>query len=389
MNIGILSTVDPSVGGGYQYVMTMINALRSVDAAGHRFFVFSTDPDLPSSACEGENWHLVGISGDKPPADVLRKAVKLFFPWYRPAYFERKYEVIRKNRIDLLIDPCMSLVGYYSGIPYIFTVHDLMHKYYKGFTDMPFYDRVLRDIIFSRVAGRARLVLVDSQRGKEDVMKFYKIPAGKIGILPTAPSKEFFDVMDDRTIDRMLKKFALPEEYLFYPAQFWHHKNHAALLQAMTVLQIRYNYHLSAVFTGSDKGSLGYVRKKAEQLRLGGMVHYLGYVSEEEKVALYRRARALVMPSFFGPTNIPVWEAFAAGCPVLTSDVHGIADQVGDAGLLFDPKDPDDIAEKLYTILVDRQVRENMVRKGSERIKDLTPERYAGAILDMIHKAAA
>ncbi|MGC2063693.1 MAG: glycosyltransferase family 1 protein [Thermodesulfovibrionales bacterium] len=387
MNIGIMATVNPSVGGGYQYLITMMNSLKSVDTAGHHFFVFYTDPDFPASDYDTGNWHAFRISGEKPLPDIFRKVVKLLFPAYRPAYFRKKYEDLRKCRLDLLIDATTCLVGYYSEIPYIFTVHDLMHKYYKNLPEIRFHDRLLRDIIYSRVATRARVVLVDSQRGKKDVMKFYKIPAERISILSTAPSEEFFDVMSDQDINRILGKFHLPHEYIYYPAQFWHHKNHMALLQAMKTLQIKYNYRMPAVFTGSDKGALADVLNKAEELGLGGMVHYLGYVSEEEKVALYRKARALVMPTFFGPANIPVWEAFASGCPVLTSDVHGISEQVGDAGLLFDPKSPDDIAEKLQTLLMDNQLRENIVRAGYEKIRDLTPERHGRAILDIIHRA--
>ena len=389
MNIGILATVDPSVGGGYQYMMTLIDSLRSIDTSGNQFFVFYTDPGFPHSVYEGGNWHAVRISDKKPPADIFRKAVKLLFPGYRPAYFGTKYRVIREKKIDLLIDTSICLVGYYSETPYIFTIHDLMHRYYKEFPEIKLHDRVLRDIIFSRVANTARLVLVDSLRGKEDAMKFYKIPAERIRILSTAPSKEFFDAMDDNDIKSILEKFNLPDEYIFYPAQFWHHKNHIALLQAMKVLQTKYNCHISAVFTGSDKGALKDVLCKAEELGLKAMVHYLGYVSEKEKVALYRRAKALVMPSFFGPANIPVWEAFASGCPVLTSDVHGISDQVGDAGLLFDPKSPNDIADKLNTLFTDRQAREIFIRKGLDRIKELAPSRYARTILDIINKAAA
>ena len=278
-------------------------------------------------------------------------------------------------------------MGYYSEIPYIFTIHDLMHKYYREFPEIRFRDRVLRDIMFTRLTKRARLVLVDSRQGKEDAVRFYKVPPERISILPTAPTQEFFNKMDDDRINRLLEKFSLPDEYVYYPAQFWVHKNHAALLEAMKILQLKHHLRLSAVFTGSDKGALKSFLGKARELSLGEMVHYLGYVSEDEKVALYRRAKALVMPTFFGPANIPVWEAFASGCPVVASDVHGTADQVGDAGLLFDPKDPEDLAEKLHTLLIDRQVRENIVKRGAERIKDLTPERHGRLVLDIINKA--
>jgi hypothetical protein len=80
MNIGILATVNSSVGGGYQYIVTMLNSLKAVDTGGNRFYIFYTEPDFPFSHFEGDNWRSIRISGAKPPMDIARKALKLLFP---------------------------------------------------------------------------------------------------------------------------------------------------------------------------------------------------------------------------------------------------------------------------------------------------------------------
>ena len=82
-----------------------------------------------------------------------------------------------------------------------------------------------------------------------------------------------------------------------------------------------------------------------DQLGLAENVHFLGYVPEAHMPGLYRRARALVMPTFFGPTNIPPWEAIALGCPVAVSDIDGMRDQMGDAALFFDPTSVPEMAQ--------------------------------------------
>lgn len=70
------------------------------------------------------------------------------------------------------------------------------------------------------------------------------------------------------------------------------------------------------------------------------------------------------MPTFFGPINIPQLEAFALGCPVITSNIYGIPEQVGDAALLVDPKNPEDIAEKIGKVWTDKKLGNSLIEKG-------------------------
>src|SRR5205823_751648 len=111
------------------------------------------------------------------------------------------------------------------------------------------------------------------------------------------------------------------------------------------------------------------------ELGLAGQVRFLGYVPDEDISALYRRALVLVMPTFFGPTNIPYLEAWSLGCPVITSDVRGLPEQVGDAGLLVDPRDEGALAEAIWRLRSDEALRRSLVERGRRKVAEWTPRR--------------
>src|SRR5207249_4800394 len=124
-------------------------------------------------------------------------------------------------------------------------------------------------------------------------------------------------------------KYGLRREFLFYPAQFWPHKNHVNLLLALDLLRGSAGVELDLVLTGSDKGNLNHVTKTAVALGLTSQVHILGFVPKADLRELYREAVSLTFASFFGPDNIPPLEAFALGCPVVAAAVPGSEEQLG------------------------------------------------------------
>jgi glycosyltransferase involved in cell wall biosynthesis len=145
---------------------------------------------------------------------------------------------------------------------------------------------------------------------------------------------------------------------------------------------------IEMVFTGSDKGNAGHVFGKINELGLHDQVHMLGFVPREDLRALYSEALALTFASFFGPDNIPPLEAFTLGCPVIASRVSGAEEQLGDAALLFDPADPEDLVSAILTISRDQQLRARMVQKGAEIAKTRTPQAYVEQVCKILDKFA-
>ncbi|NCO95548.1 MAG: glycosyltransferase family 4 protein [Armatimonadetes bacterium] len=191
----------------------------------------------------------------------------------------------------------------------------------------------------------------------------------------------------------MQSKYALPQRDLFYPAQFWPHKNHHRIVQALERLKRLHGLGIPVVFCGSPQGAIreGHLRLVESMARCGGVseqVHQLGYVPEEDMSALYAGAAALVMPTFFGPTNMPVLEAWAFGCPVITSDIRGIREQAGEAALLVDPRSTDELARAVHRLWTDDGLRDELRRKGYQRLAEYGPDDFRRQLRSILEEAA-
>lgn len=288
-----------------------------------------------------------------------------------------KYSPIEKHLIDQEIDLVYflspsSLAQSLEKLNYITTVWDLCHRDDPEFPEVR-WNRQLeaRDRNYRKILPRATAIFVDSELGKENVVRRYGVDLERIHVMPFQAAADIrleLDLKSKNDIN-IPEKYQLDVPYVFYPAQFWAHKNHVYLLEGLRVLQETYGTRIGVIFSGSDRGNLSYIESYVHKLGLQDRVRFAGFVKNEEMVALYLQSIALVMPSYFGPTNLPPLEAFQLGVPVLYSKKTGLCEQVGDAALLMDLKDPNSIALHLKNLINDEHLRERMITAGLERLK--------------------
>jgi glycosyltransferase involved in cell wall biosynthesis len=160
--------------------------------------------------------------------------------------------------------------------------------------------------------------------------------------------------------------YRLPGKYIFYPAQFWWHKNHGKLLEAIARLKGELP-DLKLVLSGGRQNAYDAVVKQVQDLDLGDDVVFAGYVPDADMPEFYRRARAMVMPTYYGPTNVPPLEAFAVGCPVAISGTYGMPEQAGGAALHFDPDSAEEIAGCIRRLWTDDRLCAELAEKGKRR----------------------
>ena len=300
---------------------------------------------------------------------------------------EKKYfNVLNKACLDNSIELMWFVTPAYEyvTVPYIYTVWDLQHRLQSYFPEVSvagwkFEDREKR---YNFVLPRAAYVLTGNQAGKNEIINFYGIPEQRVKMLPL-PTPDFV-LNQTKNQNNLLEKYKLPKNYLFYPAQFWPHKNHIVILLALKVLKEKYNLDFVAVFTGSDKGNLKYIKEKTKDFGLGKKVYFLGFVSQGELVQLYKNAFALVFASFFGPDNIPPLEAFALNCSVIAAQVSGSEYQLAGAAILFDPKNEQDLADKIKTFHDNPDLKTDLIKKGKDKALNWTAENYLQGVLKII-----
>jgi glycosyltransferase involved in cell wall biosynthesis len=277
---------------------------------------------------------------------------------------------VRENdNFDLCIFPAQDSLAYQLPYKSLVSIHDLMHRYERIFPEVGNYQTYnAREIHYMRICKYSEGIMVDSEIGKTQLMESYpNVNRNRVFVLPYIHRKSLFDKVDYLSVKN---KYLLPDKFIFYPAQFWKHKNHQGLIDAIAIVK-KSDPDIKLILTGEKNNGYTDVLESIERNRLGETVRYIGCISDLEMNALYYLARAMVMPSFFGPTNIPPLEAMATGCPCAVSNVYAMATQIGGAGLLFDPNSAMDIAEKIRLLWNDDSLCLKMAVIGLRRTKEI------------------
>jgi glycosyltransferase involved in cell wall biosynthesis len=378
--VAVLALTDASLGGVWQYTRSMVDAVATDRA---RRYVVVTGPG--ASPYDGGPLEVRRIASPRRAEALARALVAARAP---AAVRRAAVRTPVFDDVDVFLCPENSFFPHLLlDRPFVYTLHDLQERFLPGF--FPVHKRLGRRFVRARLARGARHVLCESRFVKESIVSLLGVPADRITVAPSPPPRAFLDAApSEASIRAVVERHHLPDEYLFYPAQLWHHKNHVRLLDAFERVAARHpGLHL--VLTGSRQS--GYSRMLARKRALGPLasrVIVLGYVDYAELPALYRRARMLVMPSLFESVSIPIWEAFAAGVPVCASRIQAIPEQVGDAGLLFDPTDPASIAAQIERLLTDRALAAELVARGRARIAELDPRAYAEQLVRVVDEAS-
>ena len=282
------------------------------------------------------------------------------------------------DRIDLVWFP--TYVEDVS-LPFVCQVFDVEHRMKPWFPEVSERGEwEHRERHYRRYLPKATRVIVAGETGRDQVVRFFGVEPGNcLPLKHPTPDFALRAAEEEGRADDVVRARGVHSPYLLYPAQFWAHKNHAAVLDAMLELRSRGEL-MSLVLVGSDKGQLGHVRAQIRERGLDDTVHILGYVEDDELVALYQHAHALVYLSRFGPENLPPLEALALGCPVIVADVPGAEEQVGGAALVVDANDPAAVADAVQQVGVPEE-RKRLVRAGTKRAKAWTADDYLGGLI--------
>jgi glycosyltransferase involved in cell wall biosynthesis len=226
-------------------------------------------------------------------------------------------------------------------------------------------------------AEKADIIIAISRFTKKTLVEKYDIPEDKIIVVYEGYDSAAFKKIDKEIVNRFKENNNLPDRFLFYPAATWAHKNHLNLLKAYRILIDRYKIHDNLLLTGIKMENHKAVEEEIDRLGLHDKVIYLGYLPYEELPLIYNAASIMVFPSLFEGFGLPVIEAMAAGLPVSCSNTTSLPEIGGDAVLYFDPEQPDDIAETIFKIHSDRDLRDSLIKKGFERAASFSWERTA------------
>ena len=244
---------------------------------------------------------------------------------YAPRSISRRLElisprekVLTSHGIDLVyFTSPNTLALFLRKLKYIVTLYDICHRDFPEFPETADFAKFQSCEAYNwQALAKAVLVLVDSKLLMSKVCEIYGVQPDRVLAMPYGVSH--YIRKGSAAGETLRRKYNLEKPFLFYPAQFWAHKNHVRILQALQILKDR-GQVVDVAFAGSDKGERVHVEAAAVQMGLTDQVHFLGFVPSEDLAGLYSESVALIMPTYFGPTNIPPLEAWSLDVPVIYS----------------------------------------------------------------------
>lgn len=390
MKIGIvLKNYRADIGGGYEYQDAIVRGLiNNSTPSRHEFVLLLEEKSANILSNSRNNIYIHHIYNSNKIFCFFQRFLDYFSDKMNDFGFpqiirKRLEKIARKKGIELLFFPQPEHSP--VSIPYITTVWDLQHRIQPWFPELVYngeWER--RDRITFRRLSKAYRIMTGTEEGKEQIRSLYSIPAERIVVNPFPVLQDNSSQLDNREIESIISSYCINSPYYLYPAQFWAHKNHILLIDTLTILKETYGYYPVFVFVGSDKGNLDYIRVQIKRKELEENIIITGFIPRMHLNALYARAEGLIYPSWFGPDNLPPIEATISGCPVIASRSSGAMNQLGDGCLIFDPLDPHDCAEKIYSLVNDPQLRESIIQMGRKKAYSWTISDFVDQLLFII-----
>ena len=376
--IGILAFGDKRFGGVYQYTQSMIDALKKDKT--NIYIIFCSSDDVIFDECGIEVRKI-----DKPISSLFTKIVRAFqfLLFIQKPWFFTKEELDKFSDINLFLSPAISAYPhFYMNKPFVFTLHDMQERYYPEFFRK--YARLMRWLKNRALARSADKIICESNFVKNDIVKFTRVNENKVSVIQSPPTEEFLNYkFESEQFAKVKEKYDLPERFIFYPAQCWFHKNHIKLVEAFEIVSRKYD-DVYLILTGSQQNNYNNLMVRIVELNLNDRIKHLGYLEYEDLTYVYKMSQFLVMPTLFESVSMPIYEAFALEVAVCSSNVVALPEQVGNAGIVFDPHNISDMAEKMIMYLNDEDLRREKARLGFDRVNGFNHEAYGEKLIEVL-----
>jgi len=302
------------------------------------------------------------------------------------------------QRIDILLVPSTYLLPALNFLtPLLIIIHDLTtflpetKKTHKKIV-------ILKEKITLKLAIRhAKKIIAISENTKQDLIKFFKTPVDKIIVVPLAARDIFCPIFNQEKIKIIRKKYNLPAEFILFVGTLEPRKNIVRLIEAYHKLIFNFSakggsapggqfsiFNLKLVIVGKKGWYWQEIFEKVKKLNMEDKVVFTGYLPDQDLPYLYNAALCFVYPSLYEGFGLPIIEAMACGCPVITSNISSLPEVAGEAAILVDPYNSQEIADALKKIIRDLGLREKLKRAGLVQAQKFSWQKTAQEILQVI-----
>jgi len=369
MRIGIDAMVmNPSTGGIGRYIIEMVKSLSALPETNkHEFILYPGDKTLRINL--PENWE---YSGREIPSKGIVRA--MIYPF-----------IAKRDGLDLFYSA--TYLGPILPMPCrtVATVHDIIAVVYPPVSC--FKHKVVERYLLPLSLKNASSIVAVSFATRNDVLRNFKISVDKIRVVYEGSSDFFYPRNDETDVMKQVRaRYNIGKRpYLFYLGDSFPRKNLLSIVRAFSHIDVQERRECVLVMSGNiDVDSL-LLRQFIKESALEHRLIFTGFVNEDDLPYLLSGARAFCFPSLYEGFGLPVLEAMACGCPVITSNVSSLPEVAGDAALLVDPYDVQQIADAMTKVLTDDRLCEDLRQRGLRQAKKFSWESAARQLLEIFN----
>ncbi|MEA2007018.1 MAG: glycosyltransferase family 1 protein [Patescibacteria group bacterium] len=376
MRIGIdVRAIGRQRTGDETYTLQLVRSLAHIDQENTYFLYTDTDDAGELAKIEktlnltNKNFSLVGVT---PSAKLL------WTFWSLPRQ-------ARLDKLDVLHVQYITPVKIAIGTKIVTTIHDVSFIRYPEFIDKK--DLLFLKILIPPSLQHADKIITVSNFTKKEVSEIYRIDEEKISAIQNGNAdKEFSADISQEDLDLAREKIGVSEPFILYVGTLQPRKNISSLIEAFAVLNEKYKnvpkiQELKLVIGGRRYGH-NYDQQidksvKALPISVREKIVFVGFVDPNIFSAVYRLATVFCFSSFYEGFGLPVVEAMASGVPVVCNEGSCFKEIAGDAALMYEQGDSNDLAEKLYVAVTDDQLRQELSSKGMIQSRKFSWQRSA------------
>lgn len=371
MRVGInaIFLVAGKGGGIERYLRNLIKALQKLDHE-NRYIIF-TNKDNTGTFDLKENFkeYFSPVSARFRPMKILWEQFLLPFQ-------------VKAAGIDVLFSPG-NVSPLFVSCPSVVVIHDLI-----PFVRPDNFNKIelgaLRLLLYL-TAKMASGIITVSRSSKRGIIDRFRISSDKIFVIYLACDQTFlYSQPSVEETGKLKKQYGIKGDFILCTASTRPYKNFDRLLLAFRLLKKRHKVKHCLVIVGAPGRHHRFLLKMVADLGLNEDVIFTGFVPDKVLPTLYSAASVFVYPSLYEGFGLPILEAMACGTPVVASNAASLPEVVGDAGLIFDPYNIEEMCKKIYRILSNEEPRNELITKGKQRARNFSWEKTAKEVVNVL-----
>ncbi len=352
MRIGIDCRMAGTGEGIGRYVEELIKHLSEID--NENIYVLLFSESMLASKFQ--------ISNDKFQKIIVKSK---YYSLSEQTYFI--WELF-KLKLDIVHFPSFNVPILYPG-KFVVTIHDIIHHRFPGRKKSRFVHRLAYRLVIWAAIKRAKRIIAVSEATKRDILKVFHVGLEKITVIYEGAGLKLASINDT---DAVLKRYNIQKPFLLFVGVWRQYKNLPRLAAAFDLVRDKYSLDCELVLAGKIDDFYPEIKNEILSIKNADYIRALGYVPEPDLAALYRAARIFVIPSLTEGFGLVGIEAQSSGTAVLASDIAVLREVLGSGALYFNPRNVEDMAEKISTLWQNEASLEDSRRAGRDNAARFT-----------------